>query len=125
MDGSTASITTFYRHISSETCPDLWQNSTSLVGMNGHNVVMIHPYAHPQHIKDVKHLIIYNSDVRLVVDGSTASITTFYRHISSETCPDLWQNSTSLVGMGGHNMMGTHPYAHPQHIKVVKHLICI
>ena len=49
----------------------------------------------------------------------------FSSHISSETCPDLWQNSTSLVNMGGHNMMGTHPYAHPQHIKVVKHIIYI
>ena len=35
-----ASITTFYHHISAETCPDLWQNSTSLVGMNGHNVLV-------------------------------------------------------------------------------------
>ena len=41
------------------------------------------------------------------------------------TCPDLWQNSKSLVGMSNHNVVGTHPYAHPQHIKVVKHLIYI
>ena len=44
---------------------------------------------------------------------------------SAETCPDLWQNSTSLVGMGGRNVVGTHPYAHPQHIKDVKYLIYI
>jgi len=30
-----------------------------------------------------------------------------------------------LVGMGGHNVVGRHPYAHPQHIKVLKHLIYI
>ena len=27
--------------------------------------------------------------------------------------------------MSGHNMVGTHPYAHPQHIKVVKHLLYV
>ena len=27
--------------------------------------------------------------------------------------------------MGSRNMVGTHPYAHPQHIKVVKHLMYI
>ena len=26
----------------------------------------------------------------------------------------------SLVGMSGRNVVGTHPYAHPQHIMVVK-----
>ena len=57
--------------------------------------------------------------------GSAASIAAFHRHISSETCPDLWQNSTSLIGKSGRNVVKTHPYAHPQHIKVVKHLIYI
>jgi hypothetical protein len=27
--------------------------------------------------------------------------------------------------MSNHNVVGTHPYAHPQHIKVVKHLLYI
>jgi hypothetical protein len=39
--------------------------------------------------------------------------------------PDFSQNSKSLVGMSGCNVVGTHPYAHPQHIKVVKHLIYV
>jgi hypothetical protein len=30
-----------------------------------------------------------------------------------------------LVGMSGRNMVGTHPYAHSQHVKVVKHLAYI
>jgi hypothetical protein len=41
----------------------------------------------------------------------------------------LWvaqtRNSNSLVGISGRNMVGTHPHAHPQHIKVVKHLLYI
>jgi len=42
-----------------------------------------------------------------------------------ETNPDLWHNSTSFVDMSGHNVVWTHPYAHPQHIMVVKYLIYI
>ncbi len=38
------------------------------------------------------------------------------------SCPDfVLQKSESLVGMSSRNMVGTHPHAHPQHIKVVKH----
>ncbi len=29
------------------------------------------------------------------------------------------------IGMSGRNVVGTHPYAHPQHIKVFKHLLYI
>jgi len=124
--GSIASITSFHHDISAETCPDLRQNSKSLVDMSGHNVVWTHPYAHPQHVKVVKHLLyIHNIDVRWIWVGSTASITSFYHDISAETCPDLWQNSKSLVDMSGHNVVWTHPYAHPQHVKVVKHLLSI
>jgi len=121
--GSTASITSFHHDISAETCPDLWQNSNSLVDMSGRKVVWTHPYAHPQHIKIVKHLLYIYMEVRWIWVGSTASITSFHHDISAETCPDLWQNSKGLVDMSGHNMVWTHPYAHPQHIKVVKQLI--
>ncbi len=68
---------------------------------------------------------IYNMDVRWIWVGSTASITSFHHHISAETCPDLWQNSTSSVNMSGRSVVWTHPYAHPQHIMVVKHLLYI
>ena len=33
--------------------------------------------------------------------------------------PQAWS------AVGGHNVVGTHPYAHPQHIKVVKHILYI
>jgi len=70
-------------------------------------------------------LYIYNIDVRWIWVGSIASNTAFHHDISAETCPDLWQNSKSLVDMSGNKVVWTHPYAHPQHVKVVKHLIYI
>ena len=33
-------------------------------------------------------------------------------------------NSLSLADRISRNMVWTHPYAHPQHVKVVKHLVC-
>jgi hypothetical protein len=45
--------------------------------------------------------------------------------LSAGSCSDFYQNSNSLVGMSGRNVVRTHPYAHPQHMKVVKHLLYI
>ena len=68
---------------------------------------------------------IYDIDVRWKGIGSTASITAFHHELMGVGCPDFKQNSNSLVGMSGRNVVGTHPYAHLQHIKVVKHLLYI
>ena len=127
--GATASITAFHHDLSAGGGPDFSQNSKSLVGMSGCNVVGTHPYAHQQHIMIVKHLI-YTWDWCEMNMGWVFSlnhrISPWVIGCGSGSCLvglDFLLNSKSLVGMSGSYIVGTHPYAHPHYIKVVKHLI--
>jgi len=86
----------------------------------------VHIHMHIHSIQRLSNTFyIYNIDVRCIWGECAASITAFHHHLLPWSSPDFWQNSKSLVGMSNHSVVGTCPYAHPQHIKVVKHLLYI
>ena len=93
--------------------------------MSGRYLVGTHPYAHPQHIKVVKHLLYIGHWCAMNIGWVNSLNHYISPSLMGGSSPDFWQNSLSLVGMSGHSVVGTHPYSHPQHIKVVKHLIYI
>ncbi len=86
------------------------------------NSVRVHPYAHPQHIKVLKHFVYIqygcgmqsmgvwslNHDIATSLGLSPTSI-------FQKSTPDLHR----------HNSVRVYPYAHPQHIKVLKHFVYI
>jgi hypothetical protein len=83
----------------------------------GHKSVRVHPYAHPQHLKVLKHFVYiqYGCGMQSMGVCSLNHDLTSYRlshtHIPSNS-PPLAQCI---------NGIRMHPYAHPQHLKVLKH----
>jgi len=86
------------------------------------NSVRAHPYAHPQQIKVLKHCVYIwhgcGMDSKWVW-SLNHDITTSLR-----LCPTpIFLNSTP--DLHRRNSVRAHPYAHPQHIKVLKHFVDI
>jgi hypothetical protein len=94
--------------------------------MCGGNSMMIDPYAHPQHMKVVNHLLYVWSGCE---KHSTWvwSLNHCRKALLRAPSSDSGFQPTSQIWTGqcGCNdmMMMTDPYAHPQHMKVVKHLL--
>ena len=113
--GSTALITAFHHQLlPGSYYPEFYQNSKKLVNTSS-------PYAHPQHIKLVKHLsyVWHWCEINLDwVYSLNHCISPSY--VLPGQYPEFYQNSKSLVNMSSRNVVRTHPYAHPQHMKVVK-----
>ena len=70
-------------------------------------------------------LHVSDIDVGSILIGSTASITALHHHLLPRRYPDFLVTSQSLVNESGRNVVRTHPYSHPQHMKVVKRLACV
>ena len=68
---------------------------------------------------------VFDIDMRLIWIWSSASITAFRHHLLPGSNPEFSPTSKSLVGMSSCNVVRTHPYAHPQHMKVVKHFVYV
>ena len=83
------------------------------------------PYAHPQHIKVVKHFVYVWHRYKINLDW----VYSFNHPISpwfvAWDLPRSLANSKSLVNLSSHYVLRTHPYAHPQHMKVVKHFVYV
>ncbi len=78
--------------------------------------VRLHPYAHPQHIKVLKHIYIqYRCEMHSEWWFTASTMTTtksFYPNFQKLT-PNLHSYSSLSV----------HPYALPQHMKIHKHFV--
>jgi hypothetical protein len=99
----------------------IFLNSTP--DLHRRNSVRVHPYGHPQHIKVLKHCVYIchgcgkqsvwvfslNHDITTSLGLGLSSI-----FLKSTPAPALQRNSVRV-----------HPYAHPQHIKVLKHFVNI
>jgi hypothetical protein len=84
-----------------------------------YNSVRVHPYAHQQHMKVLKHIVNfqYGCGMQSVVAYSLNHDTTmsFGLHLTpifQNLAPICTDNSVSVR---------VYPYAHPQHMKVLKH----
>ena len=87
----------------------------------GRNSVRVHPYPHPQHLKLLKHFYTSNMVGGCSLLGFAASTMTPQYH-SDLAMP---QFSKIYSHPYGRNSVRVHPYAHPQHLKVLKHFVYI
>ena len=102
-------------------CPTpIFQNSPP--DLHSHNSVRVHPYAHPRHIKVLKHCVyiwhgcgMHSKRVWSLNHDITTSLGLGLSSIFLESTPALHR----------HNSVRVHPYAYPQHIKVLKHCVYI
>ena len=92
----------------------------------GNCFVRTDPYAHPQHMEIVKQLICvwhwYVSHLELVYSLNVNTTTLWF---APRKTPRILVNvQTLLADKNDSSMVRTHPHAHPQHMKVVRHHIC-
>jgi len=89
--------------------------------LHRYNSVRVHPYAHPQHMKVLKQFLYiqYGCGMQLVVVYSLNHDTTmsFGIHLAPS-----FQNVAPACT---YNSVRVHPYAHPQHMKVLKHFLYV
>jgi|688.fasta_scaffold610474_1 hypothetical protein len=84
--------------------------------------IRVHPYAHPQHIKVLKHFVYiqYRCGMR-----SLGFLSLNHDIITSLGLIHTPIIQKSTVNLNRHNSVRMHPYAHSQHIKVLKHYVYI
>jgi hypothetical protein len=94
----------------------------STPNLHGHYSVRVNPYAHPQHIIVVKHFVYiqYRCGMHSLVGLS----------FSHDITTSIWLRLTqypqkSTPNLHRHYSVRVNPYAHPQHIIVVKHFVYI
>jgi hypothetical protein len=76
--------------------------------------VRVHPYVHPQHLKELKHFV-YMTWLGDAVSGGLEPQPWSYNITLTPNFPKIHPHPN------GHNSVRVHPYAHPQHLKVLKH----
>ncbi len=90
----------------------------STPNLHRHTSVRMHPYAHPQHIKVLKHFVYIQYGCRMQSMGVWSlnhDIATCSGSALPHFSPDLHRRNSVRVD----------PYAHSQHIKLLKHFVCI
>ena len=102
--------------------------SNNLVNLRISMVMRTHPYAHPQHIKVLKCLICVSHWSESHLSGCIASTTTtLWWGLLLRMYPqfELTSQNKSLADLRNSNVVRMHPFAHPQHVKVVKCFIFV
>jgi hypothetical protein len=123
--GSTASITALHHELLPGSYQEFEQNPKSLVNTSSHNAARTHPYAHPQHMKVVKHFVYAWHWPEINLDWVYCLNQCISPSVIAWELPRIRakKNLKSLADTTGSNVVRTHPYAHPQHMRVVKHLV--
>jgi len=113
----TASTMTPQHHFSF-TLPQVSKNLPAPA--QAYNSVRVHPYAHPQHMKVLKHIVYfqYGYGMQSVVAYSLNHDTT--TSFAGLHLTPIFQN---LAPTCTDKSVREHPYAHPQHMKVFKHFV--
>ena len=90
--------------------------------LHRHTSVRVDPYAHPQHIKILKHFVYIQYGCGMHSIGGlslsheiTSSLRLRLPQYCQKSTPDLHRHYSVRVD----------PYAHPQHIKVLKHFVYV
>jgi hypothetical protein len=68
---------------------------------------------------------VFEIDVGSHLNGSIVSTTTLCCGLTLRRQTGFWATSKSLADGSSGNMVRTDTYAHPQHMKDVKHIICV
>ena len=99
-------------HVSSLGLRSTPKSPKSTLDLHWRNTVRVDPYAHPQHFKALKHLHTYVMIVRCSLKGFGGLTNRQSNKNTHQKCADLRRYISLRVD----------PHAHPQHIKVLKHL---
>ncbi len=91
---------------------------------HGYNSVRVHPYAHPQHMKVLKHLIY----IQYGCGKQSAGVYSLHHDTTTSfgiRLTPIFQNLAPTLHR--YNSVRVHPYAHPQHMnmKVLNTLLII
>ena len=100
----------------------LFVNANSLANRSSCNVVKTQP---PQNKKVVKHLVCLILTRKTYWMGLQPQLPHYIVVWSSIGHQNYMQLPKDLPNTSSCNVDKTQPYAHPQHMKVVKHLICV
>ena len=86
-----------------------------------HISIRVHPYAHPQHLKVLKHFVysIYMTWLGDAVSGELEPQPWPYNITQTQPLPIFSKNPQ--LTFRGISVRVHPPYAHPQHLKVLKH----
>ena len=102
--------------------PSCFLGSVFETDLHGFDGLGIHPYGHELHGKVLKYFIyslygsVIQSEVALCLDHV---IVVWF-------VPSCYPGLASFTHLHGrHNGVGVHSYAHPQHTKVLKHIVYI
>jgi hypothetical protein len=82
----------------------------------------MNPYAHPLHMKVVKHLACVWHWCGINLDWVYSLNHCTSPSFVAQELPRFLGDLQSLVNESGRNVVRTHPYSHPLHMKVVKYL---
>ena len=99
--------------------PRLYPKSAISTALHCYYGIRIHSYVHPQHGKVLKHFI-YTLDERLIQSGVALGL---YRVILVWFVPSVFPKSAISTALHCYYGIRIHSYVHPQHGKVLKHLI--
>jgi hypothetical protein len=91
-----------------------WEQPKCCIHIHIHSIWKL---SNTLHVSDI--------DVGSILIGSTASITALHHHLLPRKYQDFLVFSQCIVSRGCWNVVRTHPYANPQHMKFVKHLACV
>ena len=88
--------------------------------LHRYNSVRVHSYVHPQHMKTLNHFLYiqYGCGIQSVAVYS----------LNHDTIPSVGFHLTPIFQnmaphMHRYNRVTVHPYAHPQHMKVLEHFV--
>ena len=86
--------------------------------LHRYNSVRVHPYAHPQHMKVLNHFIHIQCGC-----GMQSMVVYSLNHTTTSFGPRLTLLFQNLAPTCTDNSARVHPYAHPLHMKVLKHFV--
>ncbi len=86
------------------------------------NSVRVHPYAYPQHMKVLKHFSYIKYECGKHQWWSMVSTLSSCHHFIVAMLTLICHNLGNLHRC---NSVRVHPFAYPQHMKVLRHILCI
>ncbi len=130
LDGCIASTTALHCGSTRWKYPEfeIWGSFQKLVNLSSSNVVKNRPSAHLQHMKVVKCLICVWNGSESHLNGCMVSTKTLWWGLPLRMYYpqfELTSQNRSLADLSNSNVVREHPYAHSEHMKVMKCYICI
>ena len=82
----------------------------------------VHPYAHPQHLKVLKQVLYFQYECGIQSTGGLQPQPSYHIVFWAQPFPNFPNFAPTCTCNYGQRV---HPYAHPQHLKLLKHFVYI